>query len=133
MILRKDYLMSNKVLTKDELEQKVDEFFATNTPLAKTKEKTIYAPKTIESLAVFLGVTTKTLSIWEKDAEFGEIIQIAKQRCASSIIDHSLIGTYTPSISMFLLKNNHGYVDKQEVVSDSVQKIEIIRSEVKCN
>lgn len=125
--------MGGRVLTKEELEQKIEEFFNIKKVIKETKNELVYAPKTIESLAVFLGVTTKTLSIWEKDAEFGEIIQMAKQRCASSIIDHSLIGTYTPSISMFLLKNNHGYVDKQEVVSDSVQKIEIIRSEVKCN
>ncbi|MBT0741947.1 terminase small subunit [Campylobacter lari] len=125
--------MGGRVLTKEELEQKIEEFFNIKKVIKETKNELVYAPKTIESLAVFLGVTTKTLSIWEKDAEFGEIIQMAKQRCASSIIEHSLIGTYTPSVSMFLLKNNHGYVDKQEVVSDSVQKIEIIRSEVKCN
>ncbi|MBX2682921.1 DNA-packaging protein [Campylobacter lari] len=125
--------MGGRVLTKEELEQKIEEFFNIKKVIKETKNELVYAPKTIESLAVFLGVTTKTLSVWEKDADFGELVQMAKQRCASSIIEHSLIGTYTPSVSMFLLKNNHGYVDKQEVVSDSVQKIEIIRSEVKCN
>ncbi|EAH6262650.1 hypothetical protein FT848_06120 [Campylobacter lari] len=125
--------MGGRVLTKEELEQKIEEFFNIKKVIKETKNELVYAPKTIESLAVFLGITTKTLSVWEKDADFGELVQMAKQRCASSIIEHSLIGTYTPSVSMFLLKNNHGYVDKQEVVSDSVQKIEIIRSEVKCN
>ncbi|CAM4033188.1 terminase small subunit [Campylobacter armoricus] len=123
--------MGGRVLTKEELEQKIEEFFNIKKVIKETKYETIYAPKTIESLAVFLGVTTKTLSVWEKDADFGEIVQMAKQRCASSIIEHSLIGTYTPSVSMFLLKNNHGYVDKQEIISDNLQKIEIVRSEIK--
>ncbi|MCV3522814.1 DNA-packaging protein [Campylobacter lari] len=114
--------MGGRVLTKEELEQKIEEFFNIKKVIKETKNELVYAPKTIESLAVFLGITTKTLSVWEKDADFGELVQMAKQRCASSIIEHSLIGTYTPSVSMFLLKNNHGYVDKQEVVSDSVQK-----------
>ncbi|ULO00175.1 DNA-packaging protein [Campylobacter molothri] len=125
-------MMTNgKSLTKEELISKIDEYFNEKKVLKETKESIIFAPKTKVGLAVYLGISMQTLSDWEKDKDFGEIVAHAKQRCEMDIVNHSLIGTYTPSVSMFLLKNQHGYVDKQEVVSDNVQKIEIIRSEVK--
>ncbi|MBZ7974600.1 terminase small subunit [Campylobacter molothri] len=124
-------MINGKSLTKEELISKIDEYFNEKKVLKETKESIIFAPKTKVGLAVYLGISMQTLSDWEKDKDFGEIVANAKQRCEMDILNHSLIGTYTPSVSMFLLKNQHGYVDKQEVVSDSVQKIEIIRSEVK--
>ncbi|MBZ7949683.1 terminase small subunit [Campylobacter molothri] len=124
-------MINGKSLTKEELISKIDEYFNEKKVLKETKESIIFAPKTKVGLAVYLGISMQTLSDWEKDKDFGEIVANAKQRCEMDIVNHSLIGTYTPSVSMFLLKNQHGYVDKQEVVSDSVQKIEIIRSEVK--
>ncbi|EAL4772352.1 hypothetical protein DO865_08030 [Campylobacter coli] len=125
-------MMTNgKSITKEELVSKIENYFSEKTVLKETKESVIFAPKTKVGLAVYLGITMQTLGEWEKDKDFGEIVANAKQRCEMDILNHSLIGTYTPSVSMFLLKNQHGYVDKQEVVSDNVQKIEIIRSEIK--
>ncbi|TKX30503.1 terminase small subunit [Campylobacter estrildidarum] len=124
-------MINGKSLTKEELISKIDEYFNEKKVLKETKESIIFAPKTKVGLAVYLGISMQTLSDWEKDKDFGEIVANAKQRCEMDIVNHSLIGTYTPSVSMFLLKNQHGYVDKQEVVSDNVQKIEIVRSEVK--
>lgn len=125
-------IMTNgKSITKEELVSKIENYFSEKTVLKETKENVIFAPKTKVGLAVHLGISMQTLNEWEKDKDFGEIIANAKQRCEMDIVNHSLIGTYTPSVSMFLLKNQHGYVDKQEVVSDNVQKIEIIRSEIK--
>ncbi|EOH5051924.1 terminase small subunit [Campylobacter coli] len=125
-------IMTNgKSITKEELVSKIESYFNERVVLKETKESVIFAPKTKVGLAVYLGITMQTLNEWEKDKDFGEIVANAKQRCEMDILNHSLIGTYTPSVSMFLLKNQHGYVDKQEVVSDNVQKIEIIRSEIK--
>ncbi|HEF7280827.1 terminase small subunit [Campylobacter jejuni] len=125
-------MMTNgKSMTKEELVSKIESYFNERVVLKETKESIIFAPKTKVGLAVYLGITMQTLGEWEKDKDFGEIVSQAKQKCEMDILNHSLIGTYTPSISMFLLKNQHGYVDKQEVVSDNVQKIEIIRSEIK--
>ncbi|ECK7513433.1 TPA: hypothetical protein SFZ52_000514 [Campylobacter coli] len=125
-------IMTNgKSMTKEELVSKIESYFNERVVLKETKESVIFAPKTKVGLAVYLGITMQTLNEWEKDKDFGEIVANAKQRCEMDIVNHSLIGTYTPSVSMFLLKNQHGYVDKQEVVSDNVQKIEIIRSEIK--
>ncbi|HFF9609883.1 TPA: terminase small subunit [Campylobacter coli] len=125
-------MMTNgKSMTKEELVSKIENYFSEKTVLKETKESVIFAPKTKVGLAVYLGITMQTLGEWEKDKDFGEIVANAKQRCEMDILNHSLIGTYTPSVSMFLLKNQHGYIDKQEVVSDNVQKIEIIRSEIK--
>ncbi|EAH6491942.1 DNA-packaging protein [Campylobacter coli] len=125
-------MMTNgKSMTKEELVSKIESYFNERVVLKETKESVIFAPKTKVGLAVYLGITMQTLGEWEKDKDFGEIVANAKQRCEMDILNHSLIGTYTPSVSMFLLKNQHGYVDKQEVVSDNVQKIEIIRSEIK--
>ncbi|EAB5352120.1 hypothetical protein D6M39_07915 [Campylobacter jejuni] len=125
-------MMTNgKSMTKEELVSKIESYFNERVILKETKESIIFAPKTKVGLAVYLGITIQTLGEWEKDKDFGEIVSQAKQKCEMDILNHSLIGTYTPSVSMFLLKNQHGYVDKQEVVSDNVQKIEIIRSEIK--
>ncbi|ECL1841936.1 hypothetical protein FR518_04055 [Campylobacter jejuni] len=125
-------MMTNgKSMTKEELVSKIESYFNERVVLKETKESIIFAPKTKVGLAVYLGISMQTLNEWEKDKDFGEIVANAKQRCEMDILNHSLIGTYTPSVSMFLLKNQHGYVDKQEVVSDNVQKIEIIRSEIK--
>lgn len=125
-------MMTNgKSMTKEELVSKIENYFNERVVLKETKESVIFAPKTKVGLAVHLGISMQTLNEWEKDKDFGEIVANAKQRCEMDILNHSLIGTYTPSVSMFLLKNQHGYVDKQEVVSDNVQKIEIIRSEIK--
>ncbi|ELN2503212.1 hypothetical protein QZC53_001617 [Campylobacter coli] len=125
-------MMTNgKSITKEELVSKIESYFNERVVLKETKESVIFAPKTKVGLAVYLGITIQTLNEWEKDKDFGEIVSQAKQKCEMDILNHSLIGTYTPSVSMFLLKNQHGYVDKQEVVSDNVQKIEIIRSEIK--
>ncbi|RTJ69001.1 terminase small subunit [Campylobacter jejuni] len=125
-------MMTNgKSMTKEELVSKIESYFNERVVLKETKESIIFAPKTKVGLAVYLGITIQTLGEWEKDKDFGEIVSQAKQKCEMDILNHSLIGTYIPSVSMFLLKNQHGYVDKQEVVSDNVQKIEIIRSEIK--
>ncbi|EHN0154206.1 hypothetical protein KHD06_001066 [Campylobacter jejuni] len=125
-------MMTNgKSMTKEELVSKIESYFNERVVLKETKESVIFAPKTKVGLAVYLGITIQTLGEWEKDKDFGEIVSQAKQKCEMDILNHSLIGTYTPSVSMFLLKNQHGYVDKQEVASDNVQKIEIIRSEIK--
>ncbi|ECC1874243.1 hypothetical protein FN950_07495 [Campylobacter coli] len=125
-------MMTNgKSMTKEELVSKIESYFNERVVLKETKESVIFAPKTKVGLAVHLGISMQTLNEWEKDKDFGKIVANAKQRCEMDILNHSLIGTYTPSVSMFLLKNQHGYVDKQEVVSDNVQKIEIIRSEIK--
>ncbi|EMD9888020.1 hypothetical protein VWR58_000395 [Campylobacter coli] len=125
-------MMTNgKSITKEELISKIENYFSEKTVLKETKESVIFAPKTKVGLAVHLGISMQTLNEWEKDKDFGEIVANAKQRCEMDIVNHSLIGTYTSSVSMFLLKNQHGYVDKQEILSDNVQKIEIIRSEIK--
>ncbi|EPD7140457.1 terminase small subunit [Campylobacter jejuni] len=125
-------MMTNgKSMTKEELVSKIESYFNERVVLKETKESIIFVPKTKVGLAVYLGITIQTLGEWEKDKDFGEIVSQAKQKCEMDILNHSLIGTYTPSVSMFLLKNQHGYVDKQEVVSDNIQKIEIIRSEIK--
>ncbi|HEH4055166.1 TPA: hypothetical protein SG081_001030 [Campylobacter jejuni] len=124
-------ITNGKSMTKEELVSKIESYFNERVVLKETKESIIFAPKTKVGLAVYLGITIQTLGEWEKDKDFGEIVSQAKQKCEMDILNHSLIGTYTPSVSMFLLKNQHGYVDKQEVVSDNVQKIEIIRSEIK--
>lgn len=123
-------MRNGKSMTKEELVLKIEAYFNERVVLKETKEGIIFAPKTKVGLAVYLGITMQTLGEWEKDKDFGEIVSKAKQRCEMDILNHSLIGTYTPSVSMFLLKNQHGYVDKQEILSDNVQKIEIIRSEI---
>ena len=120
--------MGAKLFTKDELETKINEYFNQREILKEVKENIIYKPKTIEGLACFLGITRATLNNYEKDEKFSELIILAKDRCSQDLVNHSLVGTYNANVSLFLLKNNHGYKDSIELENKGISRIEITRA-----
>lgn len=82
---------------------------------------------TIESLAVWLGLDRRTLLNYEKEEsheEFNKIVKIAKTKILAEFIDYALAaGNKAPAALMiFMLKNNWGYTDRQEVtITDSFE------------
>lgn len=93
----------------DNIQKHIDEYF-------KYREEINKVP-TIESLSVWLGIDRNTLLNYEKREgyeKFFGTIKEAKDRILSEFIDDSL-DSKNNALRIFLLKNNHGYRDQQEV------------------
>lgn len=69
-------------------------------------------PFTMIGLASFMGVHRDTLNEYGK--KFPDTYKKGKSFAEKSLVNNALAGTYNPTISIFLLKNNHGYKDKHE-------------------
>lgn len=98
-----------------DFEKKTSEF------IAKLKEegKAI----TPEAISSFLEVDVRTLRNYghsEGYEEFFPSIKKIMMEVQADFVNKSLIGDYNPSVAIFLMKNNFGYTDRQEVaVSDN--------------
>lgn len=110
--LKKEYLKLNsqcKFKSAKELKEKVEEYFDT---CYQTKR-----PYTISGLALWLGLTTQTLRRYEKeygDTEYADIIKLAKQR-VEEYAEKSLYDNKSSNGAKFVLQNNFGWCDKQDV------------------
>ena len=71
-------------------------------------------PLTIEGLADALDLDRKSIINYSKDDRFFHTIKKAKEKINNNFAMRALRGDYNPTISIFLMKNNFGYVDKQE-------------------
>lgn len=77
-------------------------------------------PYTVESLSVALEIDRKTLLNYEKQEgyeEFFPTVKKAKDKIQSSFVDFALNpeNKVAAALPIFLMKNNFGYEDKQEV------------------
>lgn len=81
-------------------------------------------PFTVSGLAVYLGTSRETLMNYEKKDEFFDTIKEAKDRIYA-YTEESLF-TNKPTGPIFSLKNNYGWVDKQEIDS----KVEVKKSSI---
>lgn len=84
---------------------------------------------TVSGLAYVLGINRKTLLTYEDSLETGELknfdesvkrefsntVKDAKRFIESCLEDKLINGTTTPIGLIFALKNNYGWVDKQEI------------------
>ena len=96
--------------TVKELQDLIDAYF-----LSITNEKGEYIkPPTITGLAIALGTTRNTLVDYEEKDEFLRTIKEAKSRCEQWVEQNALMGKANPTFSIFNLKNNYGWKDKQE-------------------
>ena len=92
-------------------------------------------PYTIEGLAEALDCDRDTLLNYEKKKGYEEYfgtIKRAKNKVQRNKVERALTGQAPSSISIFDLKNNHGYVDKsvqdlQTSDGSMTPKIEIVR------
>jgi len=122
---------SKKWKTVEELQTDIDAYFGwcEETPIKQyhtsqidptTKKPLIYnvpRPYTIEGLCTFLECDRDTLLNYEKEVGYEEYfgaIKKAKNKIQQNKVEMALSGNAVASVSIFDLKNNHGYKDKQE-------------------
>ena len=120
-----------KFKTAEEMEESINNYFSecdNNTVEVYSKkqqeivEMKMPIPYTIEGLCSVLDVTRKTLLNYENKDEFLHTIKKAKKDILRNQVEAGLIGTANNAMTMFLLKNNHDYVDKKEVVQETTHK-----------
>lgn len=98
-----------KWTTPEELQKDIDKYFE---ECKKTGE-----PLTITGLAIALDTYRQTLMNYEEKDEFFDTIKKAKQRI-ENFAEKKLYDKDVPTSGViFNLKNNYGWVDKQEVES----------------
>ncbi len=95
-----------KFQTVEDLDCKIEAYFA--------ECDTMEEPYTITGLAVALDTSRQTLCEYEERAEFIDTIKRAKDKCEKQIEVMALKGKYNPAFSIFNLKNNYGWRDKNE-------------------
>lgn len=102
--------------TVKELEDKINSYF----------EDENNKPYTITDLAVWLDCDRKTLTNYENRDKFFPTIKRAKTKIEAGIEKGALLGLYNPTFSIFNMKNNFGWQDKQEVDVASNNRVQII-------
>lgn len=80
----------------------------------------------IEGLCNALGITTATFKTWlngsaRKGQEHQKICINAEQIIKQYLEDGVLSGDIPPVPSIFIMSNNHGYVQQQKVVTENIQ------------
>jgi len=90
-------------------------------------------PYTVEGLCETLGFTARdSLLNYEKKKgyeEFFDTIKKAKLKIQRNKIERALTGDSHPVVSIFDLKNNHGYKDTQEVKQTSEISVKLAELE----
>lgn len=97
--------------SSDELQDAINEYF---NDCDKGKEP---IPYTIEGLCEVLECDRVTLLNYEKKPgyeEFFSTIKKAKLKIQRNKLERGLMGKSNPALTIFDLKNNHGYKDKTE-------------------
>lgn len=107
--------MSNKVgrprlfNTVEELENRINEYFE----YCEINEK----PMTMSGLAYYLDVDRQTLINYKNREEFFDAIKKAKQRVLMDTEERLQTSQQPTAGIIFSLKNNYGWVDKQEIAT----------------
>ena len=95
-----------KFKSVEELQTKIDNYFK-----ECNENNEIY---TVTGLAMALDTDRQTLVNYSNREEYFDTIKKAKQKIENQMVNRALTGVYNPTVSIFLMKNNFGYVDKQE-------------------
>ncbi|WP_294378967.1 DNA-packaging protein [uncultured Clostridium sp.] len=93
--------------SQEELEQKIMEYWQRCEQLNK--------PYTLSGLALWIGIDRKTLYNYSEKDEFFPTIKKAKDIVEASMEERALTGENNVTFSIFALKNNFGWKDKQEI------------------
>ena len=86
--------------------------------LEKNAQEGIPVMADVEGMCAFIGVSRKTLNLWEKDdyKGFRATIEQAKNDIAAVKKQLGQQGKIPPLVMAMDMNNNHGYTQKQEVV-----------------
>lgn len=116
-------MLSKRYKTVQEMEQAIDKYF--------TQCDIDNKPYTVTGLSLALGFNSRASLLNyegytdENNISFLNTIKRAKQKVESSIEEGLLSGKYNPTGSIFNLKNNFDWRDKQEVESSGTQTIDV--------
>lgn len=93
--------------TVEELEEMIQKYYIR----CEEKEK----PLTMSGLALWLGISRQTLVNYSYKDDFFDTINIARGMVQADMEERGLSGNSNATMSIFSLKNNFGWVDKQEI------------------
>ena len=96
-----------KFKTVEELSEKIEAYFNSN--------QEVY---TVGDLAVWLDVDRRTITNYEDKDEFFPTIKRAKGKIEADVEKQALLGKLNPTVSIFNLKNNFNWKDRQEIDSN---------------
>jgi len=115
-----NYASAKKWKTQEELQEAVDAYFqeCDNNEVHVSKDGTrIFEPYTVEGLALVLDCDMDTLLNYQKkegyEPYFGTIKR-AKLKIQKQKLINGYVGLSNSTLTIFDLKNNHGYKDKNE-------------------
>lgn len=83
-------------------------------------------PYTVSGLAYALNMSRQSLLNYENKEKFFDTIKKAKDKIEVQLEENALLGRYNTTFTIFNLKNNYGWQDKQEIDSTHTDRIEII-------
>ena len=109
---------AKKYKNKKQLEELINKYFED----FDNKDK----PYTMSGLAYALGIDRITLINYSKDELFFTLIKNAKDRVQAQLEENALMGKGNATFTIFNLKNNYGWVDKQEISQSSNTRITIV-------
>lgn len=89
-------------------------------------------PYTMSGLAYWLGIDRRTLINYGERDSFFALIKGAKDRVQAQLEENALNGKGNATFTIFNLKNNYGWKDKQEIESTE-NKITIVNTLPKDN
>lgn len=100
-----DYALKYK--DEKDLEKGIEEYFED----CKKREK----PYTMSGLALWLGITRKTLLNYSYKEKFYPLVKKAKEKVQAQIEENSLDGTFNTTFAIFSLKANYKWDDGNKV------------------
>jgi len=90
-------------------------------------------PFLLIGFANFCDVHRTILDGYADKPEYSDVIRKIKQKSELNLVAGGLTGRYSAPVSIFLAKNNHGYTDKTEAVTDNTHRIEVVRKTLNGN
>ena len=118
-----------KFKSVEELQEKIDKYFdscyITKTDDDGNEYKHNIRPLTVSGLALYLDTTRRTLLDYGNKEEYSHTIRKAKAMI-ESFTEESLWQPKIASGIQFILKNNYGWIDKQEIVADVTNTNKIV-------
>jgi hypothetical protein len=109
-----------KYKTQEELQKGIDKYFKD----CDKNEK----PYTMSGLAYSLGIDRVTLINYGKRDLFFTQIKDAKSKVQAQLEENALMGKGNAVFTIFNLKNNYGWTEKQEIEANTKNKVTIINS-----
>lgn len=106
-----------KYKTKEEMQEKIDKYFA---QCDLDKE-----PYTVTGLALALELDRKALINYGENEEFSNTLKKAKLKVENWLEKNLITGQGNATGIIFNLKNNYGYKDKQEIDANVNTEIKV--------